>query len=281
MTDFLRVNQIPASVLIADASFDPSVFIGADSRAEDGTMRTERRARKRTWSYRLAHMSSANALAWIDLLSGAGHHWSFDSSLYGSKGYAPVGAAGTLSSTHKKFGAQALKVTSGNSVTITGTLKGTAAGYGWCVGYWLYNGASFDQWLEDSSGAQYVNGALQGTPHAHRWLTVASSGVITLAGVDSGNAPSGNRDNWFDDLFCLDLNGGAAAGVPTSWATALAAATSAFSDLGMLQLDGLGIENNGRVVTAIAKVGSVSVMPASLDGTFQNVQTFPVTFEEV
>jgi hypothetical protein len=280
VTAFLRVNQLTLPVLQSDASDDYDE-IGNSDRAQDATLRIERRGIKFKSSYKMQHAKAADALAWRDLLLGRGEHFT-GVTLYGSQGTPITGAGASSSATHVKFGTAALKVTSGNTAQISGRLKGTDAGVGPLLVYFRWNGSAFDNWLHGPDGSVYVNGVLSGPaggPPPHKWATIASTGVVTLAGIDSGSSPGANADQWFGDIVLLNLYAGA---FPSSWLTDWPAITKAFSDLPFLSIDGLGVEANYRAVKVKGACGSSPILSAAPAGSFApNVHILPCHFDEV
>ena len=280
MTAFLRINQLVVPVLQSDASDDYDE-IGNTDRDQAGGWRLERVAVKFKASFKLKHAKAADALAWRDLILGRGEHFACET-LYGSKGTA-IGGAGVTDNTHVKFGSTALKVAAGASATIANVLKGTTAGVGPLVSYYRWNGSAMEHTLHGPDGSVYVNGVLSGPvggPPVHKWVTVASSGLVTFAGVDSGSSPGANANQWFDDLVLLNLYAGS---FPSSWLTDWPAATAAFSDLGRLNLDGLGVEAGYRVVTCKGHCGGSPIVTAAPDsnGLQSNVHVLPIMFDEV
>lgn len=272
--DYLRINEIAASVLQVNASGDLST-VGASERAQDGTMRIERRALKAKYTFTLAHQTAADALAWRSLVLGRGQHWTLDATLYGSKGTPFTGTGVINSSTHGgKFGAKAMKVPSTDRAVAANAVKGLSNGFGFAIWFYFWNGSIFDHYLNVTNAAfvtsWYVNGVLA-SPSTGWFAVNNSTGTITLG--------DNSADRYFSDLVALDLPGG---GVPANWPAALSAKTRAFTDLAQLDVDGRAIEAQQRAVTVQGAVGPASMVGASFNGAWNDtVHVLPVMFDEI
>jgi hypothetical protein len=273
MSNFLRVNELVASVLQVGATGELEE-IGTSDRAQDGTMRIERRALKGKWQFSLAHQSAADALAWRSLVLGRGQHWALEGSLYGSKGTPFTGSGTSLSTTHGgKFTSHAMKVNAGTTAVAANAVKGVSNGFGFAIWFYFWNGSAFDHYLNVTTAALstqwYVNGS-PSSPSTGWFVVNNSTGTLTLGD---------GSDRYFSDLVAMDLPGG---GVPAAWPAALSAKTKAFSDLAQIQVDGDAIEANQRAVTCKGSVGAAAIVGALLGGTWtDNVHVLPVVFEEV
>lgn len=109
MTDWFRVNGIETRALVALSS-DPTGDrrdIGAQHDAADGSLSLTRQTRKRDFKFATVPLSGADAHAWESMLTGEGNVWSFDTSLYSSKGIAgtfePGDASVAVQTTFKKY----------------------------------------------------------------------------------------------------------------------------------------------------------------------------------
>lgn len=114
---FLAINGWTISVSAQSGAESPEV-IGDSARAFDGTLTSQIRAHKRAWKLKTIPLIQEDAFALRDLLLGKGHVWSYDSTLYSSKGLATVMAAGAASYAASVYG-NGLNVLSASGHVVT------------------------------------------------------------------------------------------------------------------------------------------------------------------
>lgn len=264
MTDFLRVNGIPVSVLDETATDSPEE-IADRRRAVDGTMLLDRRAVKSAWEFDAVLDAPATALALRDLLLGRGHVWNFESSLYSSRGL-PIASGGTAVSTYAKFGTKSLEVAPLTYAVIS-SLEWNPATGPWTASFWLYGGASWTHIVESSAGRRYVNGVDSGVN------STCSTATNTLKLYN----PIGVSALWFDDLWVSPYVW------PTTWPAKVYAYASAVGLAPKLNVDGLLINNNaagGAVV--MGEVATVKPRQGYSGGALvPNLLTLKARLQEV
>lgn len=175
---FLLVNHIPFPV--ADGTFrEENREVGSDALAYSGTSRRSRRALKRDCFFESSPMSGAEAKVWSQLLLGEGQSWSFDASLYSSKGLGPSASASTptIEATNK-YGGGSLYLGGASSDSVTYTLSSNASGAG-TIYYWARRSAVWAVYAQDTSGRKWVGGARNdgaSTP----WVATFNATTLTL-----------------------------------------------------------------------------------------------------
>lgn len=264
MTDFLRCNGIPIPVLDESATDSPEE-IGDRRRAIDGSMLLERRAVKSAWEFETALQDPATALAMRDLLLGRGHVWTFESSLYGSRG-VPIASGGSAVATYAKFGTKSLEVAPSTNAVISG-LDWNPATAPWSAAFWITTGSGWYHIVESSAGRRYQNGVDVGT---NLYVTTGTN-TINLRNV------SGVLGLWFDDVWLAPYL------FPTTWPAALYAYGSAVGLAPRLNVDGLMIDHNragGSV--CVAEVASVRPRQGYSGGSFSaDLRSIRATLHEV
>ena len=202
--------------------------VGQNSTAFDGTPRASRQRLVTDIELESTALPFDTAAAWMGLINGLGHVWSFDAHLYSSKGLGPSSSTGASIQASCKFGS-GLRLTNGGSVTYGASLGST-----WTVGLWRYS-SGWSHYLVRSDGAKWLNGArADGT--STPFIEVAS-GAVTISNTSGGAVD-------FDDLVALPFL------APTDWPPVLGVASSAFSALPRLTLAGsLVAAPSSRVVT--------------------------------
>lgn len=180
----LSINGINAGALIAagDEPKGERRDIGEMSQATDGTLSITRQARKRDLRFKSVPITRSDADAWESLIIGEGEVWSFDSSLYGSKGLGPSANVGCTQQTNtSKFGTGRLHVPD-----TTGSISFPAASniFGkstdWSVGVYRSTDGAFS-WAHTfvrSDGAKWIDG-VRNDGASTTWLSV-TSGVVTI-----------------------------------------------------------------------------------------------------
>ena len=223
----ITVNGINIGSIMA-AGDDPKVEwrdIGSESVATDGTTRLTRQTRKRDVKFKTIPLTQADAYAWTCLFTGEGETWSFDASLYGSKGTGPSTNVGcTVEISTPKFGVGRLNVPATTGViAYTAAVNSFGSSSKWAVLVWRSTdaGATWTQYVVRSDGAKWVNGT-RNDAASTTWLSVAS-GVVTITNT-TGSAVK------YDDLVVLPFE------LMTTWPASLGAA--AFSPLPFVDLAG-------------------------------------------
>jgi len=240
---WLTVNGVELGGSIQEGSAQETRReIGDTTPAYDGTLRKSRLSVKRDLEFETTPMTSANALAWESYLRGLGERWSFDTSLYGSKGLGPVaGYAATNPAGTPKFGAAILRVTA-----TTGAISYAAAlGSNWTAMFWRYETAVWHHYTVLSDGKKWYDG-VRNDALSTTWFSVAS-GTATITNT-TGSAVD------YDDLVLLPFL------VPADWPPVFGVASSAFSNLPSLTLAGDIIPE----ATTRSALGEVSMVPAKV-----------------
>jgi hypothetical protein len=186
-------------------------------------------------------MSAAELLATKGLLLGLGNTWDFETSLYSYKGIPLTGTGVSLSSTQKKFGAQSCAITAGNHAAEL------SSGYDyntlpWTAAFWWWNGA-WHHYVETSGGKSFVDGVFAGSPSKVSYSTNELD-ISNFSGATT----------YLDDLWIATYL------MPDAWAPLLYAFASAQPPAGKLYVDGLLIDGNTRVVTALGEVAGVKAV---------------------
>jgi hypothetical protein len=236
MTSFLRLNGIAVPVSATASASVAQETIGKMRRSVNARAVVPRRARKGTWRFSTVLKSAAEALAWRDLISGAGHVVNFDASNpYTSKGMAPVSVAGgwSYTGTGPKYGAACAQWTTGNALWAFFTSSSP-----WTVAYWLNKGGTgYHHVVVTSGGSSWLDGVLGGS------LPVGWGSLLEgFGGVSSGVATFGSASaSKIDDIVALPFV------VPSSWPAQMYGFGSAFGVLPVLTADGLFIEQNSTI----------------------------------
>ncbi len=201
--------------------------IGEVGIAVNGLTQVTRSARKLDHSFKTVPVTLPEAHAWRMFLTGEGEAWSFDSSLYGSKGSGPTSSAlATISAGSAKFGASKLSL---GATTGSIAFNGAAANeFGsstlWTVGVWRYESGVWNHYIVRSDGAKWVNG-VRNDLASTAWLIV-STGNVVLSNSGIGVA------TFYDDLVVLPF------AILTAWAPQWYASTLPWSSSPFLTLAG-------------------------------------------
>lgn len=254
----LTINDIAVGPIIA-AGEEPKGArrdIGGEAVATDGSTRVTRSTRKHDLKFRSIYLTEADAHAWESLLIGEGEVWSFDASLYGSKGLGPSASTGaTVVAGSAKFGTGKL-----NLAATTGTISypaavnafGSAGAWSVCVWRSTDGGATWTNYVVRSDGAKWVAG-VRDDAASTTWLSVDANGVVTIANTTVAAVQ-------YDDLAVLPYL------VLTTWPAVLAAATQAWTPLPYLDAGGTWVTEQtrrrvfGQVEEARSKTGGLKTV---------------------
>lgn len=260
----LTINEIVLGAIIA-AGEEPKGGRrdgGGEAVATDGTTRITRSSRKRDLKFRSTFLTEADAHAWESLLIGEGEVWSFDATLYGSKGMGPSASSGaTIVAGSAKFGAGKL-----NLAATTGTITYSfpavnmfsSSVVNWSLEVWRSTdaGASWTNYFVRGTGAtqsaKWVDG-VRNDAAVTTWLTVGADGAVTIANT-TGAAVQ------YDDLVILPY------WVLDAWPPVLGVATRAWPPLPYLDAAGTWVTEQprrrvlGQVEDSRAKVAGLKTV---------------------
>jgi hypothetical protein len=240
--------------------------IGGTFTAFDGSGRKSRLALKRDCSFDTYAQTGANAYAWDMYIRGYGETFSFNTTVYGSKGTGTTSTTGTVavSATTPKFGAGSLKLTAGTSATATYTFTNSTA---WTVMFWVRAGAgSWIHYAVTGTGKKWVNGSRNDAASTSSVFTW-TSGVLVLLG-DSGS------DIYFEDLVVMPFE------VLTAWPPIFGVSSTAFSLLPRLTAAGDAV-TEASTRSVLGDVGSHRVFYAYSGGSNVAHRELTVTLTEV
>lgn len=256
LPDWYAINGIDLAPIASakDLPQEPKRDIGGVEDASDGSKVVTRIARKLDLTFTSIPLLSADAVAFEGLICGLGEHWSFDTSLYGSKGLGPSGTIDAIQTAGTpKFGAGVLRL---SATTGTITFAGAAQGPGgtfrkYTVMVWRRESGVWHHYIVTSSGHKWLDGVrADGT--STTWLVVTAVGDVTIV-----NTAGATQD--YDDLVVLPYE------IVDYWGEIFGVATSAFSNLPDLNASGLLVtEATTRIVTG--NCTSMTVMMARPSG---------------
>lgn len=228
----LSINGINAGAFLA-VSQEPKGGrrdIGNEGQGSDGSMRITRQTRKRDLSALSVPLSVTDANVWESLIIGEGDVWSFDTSLYSSKGLGPSAMVGGVNTTQQtassKFGTGRLQVadTSGSiSYPAAINLFGNTANWTVCVWRSIDGAFSWQHYVVRSDGAKWADG-VRDDATSTTWLSV-SSGVVTITNTLFFT-------NLYDDLIVLPFK------VLDAWPPQIYARATAYPPTPYLDLTG-------------------------------------------
>lgn len=169
--------------------------VGERTRAFDGTAVLNRRWQKRVLELTIPVASHVDQLAWMALLRGEGHVWSFDANLYSAKGLPISGVTAVVGTTSpvSRYGSGRMHA-GPNSVGAA-----TKVGSTWTVSFWAWSGAVWNQYTVNSLGQKWFNG-IRSDLTVTTFFSVSASGDLTF-----------DPFIYLDDLVVLP------AAVPTTW----------------------------------------------------------------
>lgn len=263
MSDLLLLNQLPFTVRDGSATKGaPEEIGGANVRSYGGSLMSSRRALKRSYTAESPLMSEADALAWQSLLMGEGHHFSFDSGLYSSKGLGPdAGYTASQNTSASKFGAGQLSVDDTDGEITYAAQLGSV----WTLMFYRFESAAWVHYVITSAGSKWVDG-VQDDMATTTWISV-SSGSVTITNA-TGSAVL------YDDLVAVPYL------FLSAWPALRSAATAAWGATPSLAATGELIK--GGSATVRAQLGDTKITQGLLSGAWeQNLHSFPVTLTEV
>jgi hypothetical protein len=262
---FLTLNGIAIAVSEGHAK-KSAKEIGDRADAFDGTPLLSRQRIRREYEVDSVPLVKTEAWALENFVLGAGHHWSFDSHLYSSKGLGPNVFTGTTA------GSVAGKY--GNKLTLaatTGQLNYPAAvaeGNGdSTVLVFRFESGAWHHYIVRSDGSRWYDGVLGAGGATASWLTVSPAGSVTLT-----NSTVNAQD--YDDLVALPFK------IPDSWVAGLYAyhAAQAFSDLRRLTMGGDFVQ---ATVSVVGELTGDSIRKATISGTKQATRSLSFKLTEV
>ncbi len=244
---FLALNGIPVPVELDSASRDV-LEIGEMSRAEDGALRKSNQGIKIPIPIKLALLPAAEAFAWQCLILGLGHVWSFDVSVYSSKGSPLTLVDGARSAGSAKFGAAKLVLDDTTGMLSFTPVRGT----GHTVMFWLSGdgGSTWNHYIQTNT-ALYKNGVVG---------VISETATLTATDSALSLASTGGADVWVDDLVLLPFD------IPESWVAALAAPAAEFSLLPKLHASGDATFGQSRLSSASAFVANEAEVMGVVSG---------------
>lgn len=257
---FLAINGLTINVSEGGASISRAGFGEDLTRAFSGNLQPERTGMARTFGISTVLETPEEKAALAGLISGQGHHWSFDATLYSGKGLPPnSGYAITMYAGGGKVGGY-VSVNSGGTLAYDYT---TDADFTMFV--WKKEGVNWLQYAyvyDVSAGAatQYKNGAGHtpaGADNITNWYGY-SSGTHTLSGKDisgsNGHAP-------YDELIIVPY---AMTETMVAAFYALINGGTGFSSLPRLNMTGTIVPET--TLSVVGLLGSESMRTASLTG---------------
>lgn len=270
---FCKLNGIVVPVSVDDHSAEP-VLIEDNERAESASLLVDRRAEKGRWSFSITPQVAAAAFAFRSLLHGRGQYWSFDTSLYSSKGLGPslstdVSLVGG-GSTWLGAGAIVMAAPSGDQRYLALTPLSTE---GWTVMTARKVGAAaWQHFIVTSAGSVYTNGVLTGSA---AWLTVTTSTGEVKIVADAID------DTLHDELIVLPYV------VPSDWPSQLytfqnpAVGNTQWGALRNLKLQGDMVEEPSATKTVVGRVKSSRPIISRVTGVKTILRTIQGELEEV
>lgn len=238
---FLTINGLTVPARNDTAPFELRGVGGEDDLAYNGTPILSRQRQVVDISFESTPLSLSDALAWAGLISGEGEVWSFDSTLYGSKGLGPNSATGLSVGTGKI--SNGLNIAANSPARTAVFEAGLPTKYAVLCWYKLGAGswAHYVVQYTGSTTQKWVDGT-RNDAASTSWLTVSSS--VTLTG-DTVSI------TYVDDLVVLPYC------MPTSWPAIIYARTNGgtpFSALYNLAAGGDAVwEGGSRTVIGVVK----------------------------
>lgn len=250
---FLQLNDWPIPcerIEQTDSSRDSSAV------SVNGYFWSERIFNTRSWQVTTTLISLDDAEALFGLLTGRGHHWSFNSDLYSDKGLTDNGAGSwALVGSGAKFGSDCVEIDAGVTIALPSTYENQ-----WTIGLWTDLGAgTWQHRLQTSDGDQWQDG-VKGTFAGWDYAPTASSFTIPV-GV-------------YDDLVILPY--AASTDMGNNWPL-----TSPFGDIPYMRLEGdfsVVRPLAGASYTTVACEGSPSVSHVQVGASTRATYKAQVSF---
>jgi len=239
----LKLNGIEVDTVVSVSDLKHATRdIGERETAADGSLVITRSARKLDLFFTTVLLSLELAQIWWSFFTGEGEVWSFDTSLYGSKGTGPSSVTNTaVSAGSAKYGAGKLEVGASGSITwddVTANSFGRATAWTVCV--WRTAGSEV-HYVVNSLGQKWVDG-VRNDVASTTWLAV-SSGDLTISN-------GGGAAVIYDDLVVVPYV------MPEDWPAQVHAAGAAFGPLPAHAATGdLVAEQTTRLVVGTAEEG--------------------------
>lgn len=254
----LAINGINCGAMMSatEAPTEKIREVGESGVAADGSTVITRLTKKKDLLFKSVLLTLAQAHAWVSLLTGEGEAWSFDSTLYGSKGTGPSASSGaTQSAGSAKYGAGKLSLaaTTGSITYSSVTVNEFGGSVGWHVMFWRFVSGAWHHYQARSDGSYWTDGASDpmGAFSYPDFLTV-SGGAVTLKNITAGAVP-------FDDLVVLPF------AVLDDWPAQIYAAAVAYGAVPYLNATGdLVPEQTTRVVMGRAEDASFKLAQSGL-----------------
>lgn len=244
---------------------------GANRRAIDGTMLVNRRATKRRFAFSVARVSHQEAQAWEALVRGEPHVWSFEASLYSSKGAGPsAGYTATRETTGGKYGSGFLRIPDATTFVLAGCIPVGAGGtaLAWSVALWRMEGGVYVHYVVTSDGRKWKDG-VRNDAVATAFLSVGAAGAVTVTGA------VGSTD--FDDLVIWPVQ------LPSTWPPLLHATGRAFPEAPKLEVYGDLVQGSSasNPIQMKGQAGEIQPGPARLGGALDSLSAeVPLTLSE-
>lgn len=260
---FLAINGVEFPVADGHAS-EAVREIGNRDFAFDGSIRSTRSASKRDLSVQGSPVVLSEAVAWDGLIRGLGEFWSFDATLYGSKGLGPSSTSGaSISATGALFGSK-LAITNGGSVVYPTGFTGN-----WTIIVWrnasaVAGSGNWTHYIRTSDGVTYNNGVVGGST---TWLGM-SSGTLSLSGDGA--------TRWYDELVALPYV------IPSAWAAQIYNLWNAgrtWSALPTIHLSGNAVPDSARR-SCVGAVKSADMVQGYSGGSWQIMRQLSADFQE-
>lgn len=257
---YLILGGVTVGVAVDSVSFDYEDIGVEQERSPSGALSGGSGATKRQWRMRTTPVSVSERDAWVGLIEGKGHSWSFDTNLYSSRGRGTSSGTGTIvtSSPTPKWGAGLVRVAAG--VTVTWAAQ---VGSSWTTLHWRYESGAWKHYVCRSDNARWVNGVRNDASAGG--LSVAS-GSVSLTGASSLTD--------FDGLVALPYS------VPDSWPAALYTQHNSAAWSTLPRLSAAGTFDTASV-TVRGKVTGSKVIACNLNGVRTSGYLLDFTLREV
>lgn len=268
MAEYMTLNGVPIPCLVDGAEIETQLLLDSE-RAESMALIENVEAEKFSGKHKLVPQTRSLAYAFRQLINGAGHYWSFDTSVYSSGGLGPQAQnGGALASDQKWLGAQSLKFLfsdTGRNISYDALPLNVPTGWTVMVAGRESGGAVWAHWLATSvlgmGGANWYKNGVGGFGIGPYSASINTAlGRVTLQGD--------TNTTWFDELVILPY------AVPVSWIPLMyafqnpAAGNTQWSLLRQLKLQGdVLIEGGTKIVHG--RVTREAVSPMMMAGVFQ------------